>query len=102
MATIYVKDYDISVNFPDNTPPEEISSVLKRNFPPRQNIETGVIPGARSFTAGINEGLANMLGMPVDIVNAALSKLGVPVSEKPIAGSKFIKEEIFPEAYKPQ
>lgn len=40
--------------------------------------------------AGANEGMASILGLPVDVVNWALGKVGVPVSDTPFAGRKSI------------
>jgi hypothetical protein len=41
--------------------------------------------------ARANETLASTLGAPVDVVNAGLRKVGLPVSEKPVMGSEWIK-----------
>lgn len=43
-------------------------------------------------TSGFNVGLAQTLGLPVDLVNRALGAVGVPVSERPFLGSQFIQE----------
>lgn len=42
------------------------------------------------FGTGVNEGLAEFLGMPVDIVNSALSMVGAG-AEEPIGGSESLK-----------
>lgn len=39
-----------------------------------------------------NEGLADLLGAPVDLVNAGLGAIGVPVSDRPFLGSESIRE----------
>lgn len=39
-------------------------------------------------TSGFNEGLAQVLGLPVDIVNSALGAVGVPTSDRPFLGSE--------------
>lgn len=39
---------------------------------------------------GVRRGVAEFAGLPVDLVNAGLGKLGVPVSETPFMGSDFI------------
>lgn len=44
-----------------------------------------------AMSRGFNTGLSNVLGAPVDAVNWALDKVGVPVSEKPLFGSESIK-----------
>ncbi|MCC6479476.1 MAG: thermonuclease family protein [Sphingomonadaceae bacterium] len=41
--------------------------------------------------AAFNEGLADTLGAPVDLVNMGLNALGVPVSDKPFLGSESIR-----------
>jgi hypothetical protein len=41
--------------------------------------------------SGANSALASTLGAPVDLVNAGLRKVGVPVSDKPFGGSESIK-----------
>ncbi len=41
MPSIYVKDYDTTVNFPDNTPPEVVKQALQKKFPPI-NAQQGV------------------------------------------------------------
>lgn len=43
---------------------------------------------------GARRGLANIVGLPVDIVNAGLNMAGVPVSQKPVGGSKFLDEAL--------
>lgn len=40
----------------------------------------------------LNEGIADTLGAPVDLVNMGLTAVGVPTSEKPFLGSEFIRE----------
>ena len=45
------------------------------------------------FGTGLNEGMANIAGAPVDLMNAGLSLLGID-TEKPFLGSKSIKEDI--------
>lgn len=41
--------------------------------------------------AGANSALASTLGAPIDLINAGLRKVGLPVSEKPFGGSESIK-----------
>jgi hypothetical protein len=41
---------------------------------------------------GARRGVANIAGLPVDIMNAGLSLTGLPVSQKPVGGSKSIDE----------
>jgi hypothetical protein len=46
---------------------------------------------AQGGVGGINKGLANLVGLPVDGLNALLRALGAPVSDRPFMGSEFIK-----------
>ena len=70
--------------------PQQSKSTLPFN-PPRK-----AVIGAE----GANKGIANMLGMPVDIINTAISPIaslfGVTPSDKPIGGSEWMKEKILP------
>jgi hypothetical protein len=43
---------------------------------------------------GMRRGLANIAGLPVDLVNGAMSLAGAPVSTKPLMGSKFIDDAL--------
>lgn len=48
-----------------------------------------------AYTArGARRGLANIVGLPVDAVNAGMSLVGAPVSTKPFMGSKSIDEAL--------
>lgn len=46
---------------------------------------------AEQAPVGLNEGMANAFGAPVDLVNWGLKKLGAPMSDTPIGGSASIK-----------
>jgi len=43
MQTIYVKDYDTEIDFPDDMPPEAIQSVLQKQFPSKGEGETPTV-----------------------------------------------------------
>lgn len=47
---------------------------------------------ATQAPAGFNEGLANALGLPVDLVAGALRMAGAPIGETPFGGSASIKK----------
>ena len=47
---------------------------------------------ATQVPAGFNEGLANALGLPVDLVAGALRMAGAPIGETPFGGSASIKK----------
>ena len=58
----------------------------------KQSGEISPVREARKTLSSINEhAIADTLGMPVDLVNAGLKKIGVPTSEKPFLGSESIK-----------
>jgi len=46
------------------------------------------------FSSGFYDGLANVIGMPVDALNAAFEFVGVPVSKEPVGGSKDLKRSM--------
>lgn len=77
------------LEFPEGTSDDVIQSTVKRIMasPPK----TGVV---NNVGAGINESLAQTVGGPVDIVNWALRKAGVPVSDDPIMGSDWLKNRL--------
>ncbi len=52
-------------------------------------------------TTGLNTGASNILGMPVDTANSVLSLIGLG-SEKPVFGSKWIREMTNPAPAKPE
>jgi hypothetical protein len=43
---------------------------------------------------GVRRGVANIAGFPVDAMNAGLSLIGVPVSQKPVMGSKYLDDAL--------
>lgn len=47
--------------------------------------------GFEQGMSGLNEGLANAIGAPVDLVSKGLGKIGLPQSDMPIGGSESIK-----------
>ncbi len=50
-------------------------------------------PGAVVRTMGaLNEGIADVAGFPVDLVNGGLGLVGLPVSDAPVMGSDWIRE----------
>jgi len=57
-----------------------------------QNTPSGGL--GTQILGGINTGLANLVGLPVDAVNSAMGALGIPVSETPAMGSQMIKETL--------
>lgn len=56
--------------------------------------EFSVADYAQSFAGGVNRGLANIAGLPVDIANLALSQVGLG-SDRPVGGSRQLREDVF-------
>lgn len=54
------------------------------------------------FGSGGNRDLSKTLGFPVDTANAVLGAVGVPVSDEPFLGSKFIHERFMPTPQEPE
>lgn len=49
---------------------------------------------AKEFVAGVSRGLStDLAGAPVDLINAGLKAVGVPTSDKPFLGSKYLREK---------
>lgn len=48
---------------------------------------------AANFAAGTNEGISGILGAPVDAANWAMGKVGLPVSDRPMMGSQWIRDQ---------
>jgi hypothetical protein len=122
---VEIEGKGVVAEFPDDTDQSVIDSAIKRDFfssggeqpskkPEKVYLDVGagakpptdvggqVLHGAKTFASGFNEGLAKVLGLPVDIVNSAMEVAGLPVSKTPVAGSKWIKENIMPEEVKPE
>lgn len=52
-------------------------------------------PGlANRLAAAVPRGVANVLGAPVDLLNAGLGAIGVPVSDRPYGGSRHILDTL--------
>lgn len=62
---------------------------------PKYTVAGKDMGGAGKYVAapfvGFNKGVADALGTPVDLINAGLRAVGVPVSDKPFLGSESIK-----------
>lgn len=75
------------------------AAVLADRLARAQIPRTAVAPGAVSllargitiFGSGFSQGLADVVGLPVDATNAALRAVGVPTSDVPLLGSESIK-----------
>lgn len=68
---------------------------------PKRGIVGSIAHGASTFGTGFNTGLANVLGLPVDVINSALEVVGLGTKE-PVMGSEFIKNKIMPAPTKPE
>ena len=62
--------------------------------PKNEATPSGVLPSAYYGSQGAYKGLAAGVGAPVDLVNLALGKLGLPVSQSPFGGSASIESGI--------
>jgi len=69
--------------------PKSIEEVVGKGVKPTQS--TGWSK-ATQLPAGFNEGLANTLGLPVDLVAGALRMAGAPMGDTPFGGSASIKK----------
>ena len=54
---------------------------------------------AGNFFSGFNEGFADVVGLPVDLVNSGMKALGIPTSDTPVFGSAFINKYIMPQPF---
>lgn len=88
---------------PTDADMEEVFAQAKTFDQPQQSKSTLPFnPPRKAVIAaeGANKGIANMLGMPVDIINTAISPIaslfGVTPSDKPVGGSEWMKEKILP------
>ena len=52
--------------------------------------------------SGFNTALANAAGLPADVAAYAMRKAGIPVGEKPVMGSEWIKEKLGTEQFPPR
>lgn len=59
---------------------------------PQQEAQPPQEGGDRGGLAFLNRGIANVLGAPVDLVNAGLGAVGIPTSDKPFLGSDMIAD----------
>lgn len=87
------------IEFPDGTDDATILRVMRENFGSGERVANGqgqdasggALQTATQGFSGFNEGLANVLGLPVDIVNRALGLVGLD-SERPFLGSAQIRD----------
>lgn len=78
-----------------------IAGAATGRVPPARESSTAVAPASsrggtvRNLSAGLNEGLANTFGAPVDAITWLMNRIpGVDVKE-PFGGSDFIKNKVF-------
>ncbi len=57
----------------------------------RESPQSVLRRGVDLFGTGFNEGLSTILGLPVDMINAGLTAVGVPTTNTPFLGGKNIK-----------
>lgn len=70
--------------FPDDMGQDEIQSVLQK--------QVGIDETeGMANSVFLQRGIANLFGLPVDLVSAGLRKIGVPIPDAPIGGSQSIE-----------
>ena len=78
------------LQFPADTADDVVDRAAREyiaSIPPqRSGIETAANV-AGQFGAGVNRGLANLVGAPFDLVNRGLRAVGVPIPEGSVAGA---------------
>lgn len=98
------------VEFPDGTPDAAITAAMSRAFGGPQAMAQQPSSYQQSYTAqglsGVNEGLGNTLGFPVDMMNSAMQMganvinavagTDVKMSDRPFLGSDMIKDWMAP------
>jgi hypothetical protein len=42
MTTVFIKDYNTSVDFPDGMPQEQMAAILKQKYPPKKDVVDSV------------------------------------------------------------
>jgi endonuclease YncB( thermonuclease family) len=120
MSPIQAREYSGLLHNPKTTPAEleawamaqgqpmtnaaNILSMVRKNpgaklstyFQQRDVMQTPVQKAGQPLPVrlmgSLNEGIADTLGAPVDLVNAGLGAIGVPVSDRPFLGSQQIRD----------
>jgi hypothetical protein len=104
----------VVVAFPDDMPPEQIKGLIQQKFPdaakPKEAAPAPQQAGPMDFVSqgmsGVNEGIANTLGFPVEATSALLN-LGstginkltgaqIPMIEKPVGGVDTFRQMLSP------
>jgi hypothetical protein len=100
--------FDKTKNAPLSTPSRERKSWGSLPIDVARNLKEAAVGTVKDVgrkvdvvTGGFNEGLANLLGMPVDAINSALATLGVNTAEAPVGGTKWLKENVMPKPAAP-
>lgn len=74
-------------------PPQQDAQGVVQMTTARERVPVPETTAIGQVGTGLSEGVANVLGAPVDLMNAGLSLLGID-TEKPFMGSKSIKEDV--------
>lgn len=90
MVDVRMPDGTIIQNVPDGMTRSQLQARLDKVAPASGYNETATSQGL----SGVNEGIAGTLGFPVDVVNSGLKAVGLPMSDKPILGSDWIKGKL--------
>ena len=98
------------LSFMRQNPQASPADRFQMETPPPSTPSQASSPGlATRLMGSLNEGMADTLGQPVDLVSSALKWTGLPMSEKPIMGSDWISSQMhglglgaFNKSYAPQ
>lgn len=110
MPTQYIEDPETKQRIPfewDKAEPptsqdiESLFQAVRSSAAPQPQSSNAILHGAATTASGVNKGISGMAGMPVDILNAALSMVGLG-SNNPVMGSKWISNTIMPQEVKPE
>lgn len=88
------------MELPDDATPDAIRNFAQRGeqFVKQRGMDKGygneAVNVASAGLTGLNRGVADGLGAPVDGVNWLMRKAGLPVSDKPALGSDWIKDRM--------
>ena len=79
----------IEVNGPEGSTIEQAIQWAQQNMPaaPERSTIEKVASGAGQYGAGINQGIAALVGGPFDLVNRGLRAVGVPIPEGSVANT---------------
>ncbi|MCH7557710.1 MAG: hypothetical protein IIB56_09680 [Planctomycetes bacterium] len=93
MARVRLSDGSVVEFDPDTATAEDFDALIAQNKNLQQPEVSKVLP-QQPDTQKFSGSLAGVLGLPVDLVNSALQKVGIPTSGRPFLGSEFIQKQV--------